>query len=437
MNNKQKNRLRWIVVNFCRIFLTVVFVFSGVVKLIDPRGTEYKIQDYAQAFGLSVLIPSYVPLVLSVALALLEFCLGIFLFFAVHRLRTTRLLLVFMLVMTPLTLYLALVNPVSDCGCFGDAVLLTNWQTFWKNILLLFATLTVVVYPRYLTRFLLEKNLWMISLYTWVFGIALAIVNLYRLPVIDFRPYHIGANLREKVLTNTGDIETIFIMEKDGETCEFSLDDYPDTTWTFVDTKTIVKGGATMPELPDFVVTNVRSGEDFTQELLLEDGYQFLIISPRLEDADDGVMDRLATLTDYCLEWGYSLRCLTASSDSIIAHWCDLTGAEYEFFHADDVMLKTMIRSNPGLILLHDGQVVNKWASSQLPSDEELTASVDELSLSQPKLSGHMKHVLYLCLWYIIPLLLWTLADRLWVAWKLQNIQKNRITINQIKNKKQ
>lgn len=437
MSNKLRNRLRWMAVNLCRLLLTVVFAFSGVVKLIDPRGTEYKIQDYAQAFGLSALIPSYVPLILSVGLALLEFCIGIYLFFSIHRLRTTRFLLLFMFVVTPLTLYLALTNPVSDCGCFGDALLLSNWQTFGKNVVLLLATLTVVAYPRYLTRLVLEKNQWMISLYTWFFGLALALINIYRLPIIDFRPYHIGADLREKVLTHTGEVETLFVMEKNGERREFTLDEYPDSTWTFVDTHTIATGGSTIPELADFVLTDICNGDDVTEQILMEDGYQFLIISPRLERADDGVMDQIATLTDYCVENGYSLKCLTASEDSVIQSWTDLTGAEYEFYHADEVVLKTMIRSNPGLMLLHDGKVVNKWADSQLPSENELIAPLEQLTLSQPKLDGNMKHAFYLFLWYIIPLLVWTVSDRTWVAWKLNNIQKNRININQIKNKRQ
>ena len=435
MNNKQKNRLRWWMVNGCRFFLAIVFIFSGVVKLIDPKGTEYKIQDYGQALNLS--FPSLVPLFLSVALALFEFSMGINMAFAIHRKRTTRLIVLFMLIVTPLTFYLALANPISDCGCFGDVLVLTNWQTFVKNLVLLALALVTAIYPRYLTRFVLERNQWMISLYTWFYGLLLASFNITSLPVIDFRPYHIGSNIREKIEATGGKWVTYFLLEKDGVQREFLLEDYPDSTWTFIDSRTEQISVPEKPLIDDFVVTDIKTAEDVTWQIIEESDYQFLLVSPRLEDADDGVMDRLAVLNDYCQTQGYKLRCLTASTDSIIQRWCDITGAEYEFFHADNEVLKTMIRSNPGLILLHDGIVINKWASSNLPEEEDLTAPLDDLPLAHPKQKSYIRHVVRLLLWYLIPLLLWTLADRVWVAMKLKRRSRNRVIINQIKNKKQ
>ena len=422
-------------VNGCRFFLAIVFIFSGVVKLIDPKGTEYKIQDYGQALNLS--FPSLVPLFLSVALALFEFSMGINMAFAIHRKRTTRLIVLFMLIVTPLTFYLALANPISDCGCFGDVLVLTNWQTFVKNLVLLALALVTAIYPRYLTRFVLERNQWMISLYTWFYGLLLASFNITSLPVIDFRPYHIGSNIREKIEATGGKWVTYFLLEKDGVQREFLLEDYPDSTWTFIDSRTEQISVPEKPLIDDFVVTDIKTAEDVTWQIIEESDYQFLLVSPRLEDADDGVMDRLAVLNDYCQTQGYKLRCLTASTDSIIQRWCDITGAEYEFFHADNEVLKTMIRSNPGLILLHDGIVINKWASSNLPEEEDLTAPLDDLPLAHPKQKSYIRHVVRLLLWYLIPLLLWTLADRVWVAMKLKRRSRNRVIINQIKNKKQ
>ena len=436
MSYRQKNRLRWLLVNGCRFLLAVVFCFSGVVKLIDPRGTEYKIQDYGQAFGLSYLLPSLVPLFLSVALALFEFSMGVYMIFAIHRKRTTRLITLFMLLATPFTLYLALTNPVSDCGCFGDVLILSNWQTFGKNLILLASAFVTAIYPRYMTRFVLERNQWMISLYTWFYGLLLASYNIISLPLIDFRPYHIGSNIREKVEGKGGEWITYFLMEKDGVQKEFLLEDYPDSTWSFIESRT-EQIHAPRQEINDFSVTDIATAEDVTWQILEEPDYQFLLISPRLEDADDGVMDRLAVLNDYCHAQGYKMRCLTASSDSIIQRWCDITGAEYEFFHADNEVLKTMIRSNPGLILMHDGIVVNKWASSNLPAEEDLVAPLDVLPLAHPKQSSYVRHLVRLLLYYLVPLLLWTLIDRILVAKKLKKRKKNRVLINQIKNKKQ
>ena len=131
------------VVNLCRLLLAAVFILSGFVKAVDPRGTQYKIEDYAQALGLDQLLSSTAALIMSVGLSAIEFCLGIFLLFAIRRRLVSRLALLMLAVMTPLTLWLALTNPISDCGCFGDALVLTNWQTFLKNVVLLVAAIVV------------------------------------------------------------------------------------------------------------------------------------------------------------------------------------------------------------------------------------------------------------------------------------------------------
>ena len=158
---------RWMV-NICRFILGATFVFSGFVKAVDPLGTSYKIQDYLTAFGLSQLVPDMVPVALSVALAVLEFGVGVHLVLGIKRRATTRLALLIMIVMTPLTLYLALTNPISDCGCFGDALVLTNWQTFGKNVVLLICAIVVFIMPWNMVRFLTKKMEWTLSNYSVV-----------------------------------------------------------------------------------------------------------------------------------------------------------------------------------------------------------------------------------------------------------------------------
>ena len=152
-------------VNLCRLLLAVTFILSGFVKAVDPLGTQYKINDYLEAMGLGGL-PDWAMLVASVLLAAVEFCLGIFLLFAIRRRLTSRLILLMMAVMTPLTLWLAIANPIHDCGCFGDAVVLTNWQTFWKNIVLLGCAVVVALWPKEMFRFVRESNQWIVINYS-------------------------------------------------------------------------------------------------------------------------------------------------------------------------------------------------------------------------------------------------------------------------------
>ena len=417
-----------ILANVLRFAVAATFIFSGVVKLIDPHGTEYKIEDYAAAFHLSGLLPALLPLLLSVLVSVLEFTIGVFLLFGI-RLRTTfGIMTIFLSLFTPLTLYLAIANPVPDCGCFGDALVLTHWQTFCKNIILLLATLVVWMRRNSVFRMISESTQWLLSLYTWVFALCFAGYNLYRLPVIDFRPYRVGADLRTQYEEmGKARYETFFIMSKEGETREFSLDNYPDTTWTLIDTRTVVAGGEDAG-LGGFQVISMETGEDLTEVILQDSGYVFLLVAPYLEKADDGVMDRILEISEYSREYGYPLYCLTASEDNQVDVWRDITGADYDFLQADATVLKTMVRSNPGLILLHDGKVVGKWPSSDLPTETLLVGALDTLPLSQSAMDNRFYDAFRIFLWYIVPLILLTLADRMGILWKRRRSNNNTLT---------
>ena len=180
--------MKKLLVNVCRLVLAVVFILSGFVKAVDPHGTQYKIEDYLEAMGFGGVLPDVVTLCLSVALSALEFCLGIFLLFAIRRRLTSRLVLAMLLVMTPLTLWLALANPISDCGCFGDALVLTNWQTFWKNVVLLSMAIVVAAMPLQMFRFVGKSNQWIVINYSILFILAVSAWSIYDLPQFDFRP---------------------------------------------------------------------------------------------------------------------------------------------------------------------------------------------------------------------------------------------------------
>ena len=430
MSKKLRNRLLWLAVNVLRLGAACTFIFSGTVKLIDPHGTEYKIQDYARAFGLAAVAAQEVlPLVMAVALAMVEFSMGIYLLFGIRRRRTVHLALLFMLAFTPLSLYLALANPVADCGCFGDALRLTNWQTLGKNVALLLAVVVLLIKPRLMTRLISERNQWTVSLYTWAFALIFAGISLYGLPLIDFRPYHIGTNLRARIAERdsaVGQGETVFVMQKDGVQREFTTANYPDSTWTFVDS--LLEGGTPDEASPyaDFDIVT-PAGESLTQALLADTSYTFLLLSPYLEQADDGVLDRITSVCDYAQEHGYTFLCLTSSAPQGVEQWREMTGAEYPFAQTDGIVLKTMIRSNPGLMLLHDGRIVNKWPSTSMPDLTDEVRPLERIPQAVAQESSHMARALDILLWYVVPLLFFTLADRLWVAWKLRKLHKKHL----------
>ena len=369
--------MKRVVVNICRLLLAVVFILSGFVKAVDPKGTQYKIEDYLQAWQLGGLLPDVATIMLSVGLSTLEFSIGIFLLFAIRRRLSSRLSLLMLAVMTPLTLWLALTDPITDCGCFGDALVLSNWQTFWKNVVLLAAAIVVSCWPKEMIRFVSKTNQWIVVNYTILFILAIAGWSLYDRPQFDFRPYHIGTNLQEG-----------WQRTMEGEDLPYA----------------------------EFFLSRVDNGEDITEQVLNHEGYTFLLVSPHLEQADDSQLDLINQMYEYAQDNGYPFYGMTASGQQAIDRWRDMTGAEYPFCQTDDITLKTIIRSNPGLLLLKDGIIVRKWSHNLLPDEYDLSEPLETSELGQLPDDSVMRRIVMLLLWFVLPLALLTIADRLW-AW--------------------
>ena len=426
--NKVKAIALTLLVNVCRFLLGATFVFSGFAKAIDPIGTQYKLQDYLSAVGLGGMVPDIVTLLSSVALSTLEFSLGVFVLFAIRRHLVSKLLVAFMAVMTIITLWIALFNPVKDCGCFGDAVHLTNTQTLLKNIVLLAASVILAWQPLQMYRFLSRSTQWIAVNYTILFVLLLSAHCLYHLPLIDFRPYHIGMNIKKGLEIPAGapqpQFDTTFILQKNGVKKEFTLDNYPDSSWQFVDSKTVQTKEGYVPPIHDFSIQK-PDGDDITDSVLTAKGYVFLLVSPHLEQADDSNFGDIDQLYEYCQEQKIPFYCLTASTQKDIDHWADITGAEYPFCFTDETTLKTIIRSNPGLLLLKNGTIIRKWSHNDLPSSMSLNAPLSKLDIGKMPQGGLGETIMKVVLLFFIPLILLVLADRTW-AWTKYLRRKRR-----------
>lgn len=403
--------------NACRFLLGGVFIFSGFVKAIDPFGTFYKLQDYVAAFGMDSWLPSSLLFVGALLLAALEFCLGVYLFLGIRRGWSAWVALLLMAVMTPLTLYLAIANPVPDCGCFGDAWVLTNWETFGKNVILFVAAFSVFRWRKDVIRFITRKIEWVFSMYTILFVFALSIYCQHNLPIIDFRPYKIGVNIPQALGSSEVTFETRFLLEKDGVRKEFTSDNYPDSTWTLVETRTITKEVEKDNESPlkGFFIQDLETDEDLTEKLLSAKGYTFLLVAHRIEHADDSHIDLINEIYDYSVEHGYGFYALTASPKEEILQWSDRTGAEYPFYEADELTLKTMIRSNPGMFLLKDGTILHKWSDGNLPDEYALYDALEKIPLGQEEFVSLWHTMGKVLLWFIVPLCLVLAVDILFI----------------------
>ena len=434
-------KLRITVVNVCRFVLAATFIFSGYVKAIDPLGTLYKLKDYAAAMSLNGLLPDWALVGVAIALGALEFALGVFMLFAVRRHVVSRITLAFMTAMTVLTLWIFVADPVKDCGCFGDALKLTNGETLLKNIVLAACAALVAWRPVDMARFISRSNQWIVRYYTVAYIVITSVYCLYTLPIFDFRPYHVGMNIKQGMEIPEGaeqpEFESTFLLRKNGETREFTLDNYPDSTWEYVDTRTVQTKKGYEPPIHDFALTTCDTGEDITEQVLTKKGYTFLLVSPRLAVADDSNFGDIDQIYEYAEENGADFYCVTASANDEIERWRDLTGAEYQFCNADETTLKTMIRSNPGLMLLKDGTITGKWSHNALPQTDDLTAPLQQLTIGKAQNDSTTERLLIVLLTFFLPLSALTLADRLW-AWSkwIRNKQSNNRIFNLFKTEK-
>ena len=433
--------IRIAAVNICRFILAVTFIFSGYVKAIDPLGTLYKLKDYAAAMALNDILPDWALVIVAIALGALEFSLGVFMLFAVRRHMVSKLTLALMSVMTALTVWIYIADPVKDCGCFGDALKLTNGETLLKNIVLIACATLVAWRPVDMARFISRTNQWIVRYYTITYIVVTSVYCLYTLPIFDFRPYRVGTNIKHGMEIPEGaeqpEFESTFILRKNGVTREFTLDNYPDSTWEYVDTKTVQTKKGYEPPIHDFAITTNDPGEDITEQVLTKKGYTFLLVSPRLAVADDSNFGDIDQIYEYAEENGVDFFCLTASTNEDIERWRELTGAEYTFCNADETTLKTMIRSNPGLILLKDGTIIGKWSHNALPQTDDLTAPLEQLPIGKAQNDSTPERLLIVLLTFFVPLMALTIADRLW-AWTkwIRNKQDNNRIFNLFKKRK-
>lgn len=387
-NKKESNKqpITWyerLGIVISRLLLGGTFVFSGFSKAVDPTGSAIKFNEYFHSFGFEFL--AFLAMPAAVMLAAIEFTIGVNLLFGNSWRKNSIAALAVMLFMTPLTFYLAIANPVSDCGCFGDALHLTNWETFLKNLVLLAAAIYLVKIKRPLFQLYSRSFQWFIGLLIFLFSLLISWISLNHIPLIDFRPYKIGTDIAQSMRIPEGakvdEFETLFIYEKNGKQQEFTLENYPanDSTWKFVDSQSkLIKKGYT-PPIHDFVLLNQES-TDILPEILQDTSYTFLLIAPDLRTADDANIDKINDLYDFCLDHGYPFYGVTSSTSDPLYEWRDNTGAEYPFLLSDETALKTIIRPNPGLMIIKDGIIVAKWNAADIPSEEDIAQL-----LSNPK----------------------------------------------------
>lgn len=370
--------------NISRIFVGLVFLFSGFVKAVDPWGTAIKFNDYFFAMGLEAFVPY--TFVLGVIMIAAEFIIGFSLITCVKVKLASLGALIFMLLFTPITLWLAIKNPVSDCGCFGDAIKLTNWQTFYKNIVIIVPTVFIFLQAKKFNSKFSNMMQWNIA------GVGLLIVGFImwysyvHLPIIDFLPYKEGTHLPDliKIPENAPKDEYAQMITLKDTTSEkeiqIDINTYTnDSTYWGTGTKykyvsisepKLIKKGYT-PPIHDFNIFD-KENNNYIDTALNFKSYVFIFISPKLEKASHTNIENIIALYYYCLKNNYLFYALTASIQKDMDTFIVENKLPFTFYMCDETTLKSIVRSNPGLMLLKNGTIIKKWSYFDFPNIVEI-----------------------------------------------------------------
>ncbi len=372
--------------NLSRWIFGLVFIFSGFVKGIDPWGLEYKLVDYLQPLGLHGL--AFLAPAASFILPFAEFFIGASILLCV-RIRITSLLgLLFMAFFTPLTLYVAVKNPVTDCGCFGDALVITNWETFFKNIVLSAMIILVFIRREKIEPVILGKwRYYRISIITTIY-IGFVVWSYRHDPVFDFRPYKVGVNIPEGMKIPAGaqaDVYSNSFFYKNKQTNKiekFTDKNYPwqDTlNWKFesMGESVMVTKGYT-PPIHDFQL-RTAPGDDVTNFFFSDDKPTFFLIASNLSKSSLKKQAQINGLAVWARFAGYKFVCLTSTTGQRLEDFKNVAHPTYEFLFGDEVTLKTIVRGNPGLLYLRSGTILGKWHYNDFPTPEEMAVIVTKV----------------------------------------------------------
>ncbi len=363
--------------HIARILVGVTFIFSGFVKGIDPWGSSYKFTDYFNAMGLDWLLWAAFPL--GVILAFAEFSIGVALLFNVFIRFFSWLALLFMAFFLPLTLWIALKNPVTDCGCFGDALVISNWETFYKNVVLMVLAIIVFIYRKNMEPITSKKLNYTLGGVVTVAYIAIVFYSYNHLPVFDFRPYKVGVNIPEAMTVPEDapkpEYENIFYYKNKntGEVKKFTEQNYPwqDTiNWAFENMESNLLQEGYKPPIHDFTIES-QEGENIIDFFMYDENYVFMLVAYNLAKTNTSKQEEINQLASWAQENEMPFICLTSSLADESNEFIEKTGAPYEFFNCDEITLKTIIRSNPGLVVLKQGTIAGKWHYNDIPSPEE------------------------------------------------------------------
>lgn len=349
----------WIV-RLLRWIIGALFVLSGFAKAVDPWGFIYKIEEYLGAWGISQ--PRAVILVVAIGVSAYEFIFGFMLALGAYRRWAPRWLMAMMAVWLPLTAYILIANPVSDCGCFGEMWHLSNFATFVKNLLITTGLVYLWRYNHTVGTVAIRPHFqWMASLCCLLYIIVVSLIGYMVQPLVDFRQYKVGTMLTANSDYDEG-VNTLFVYSRDGVEREFGIDNLPDTTWTFVSRIDAPGSGNTGHDVP--VIYD--GDEDVTEYLLDGSGLMLILTLPEPDVIDVAYAYHANEMGETVMQAGGSVIGLLGGGEDAIEMWRDLSMASYPCYSVDDTSLKSLVRGSFGAVLVDDGEIIWKRSISSI-----------------------------------------------------------------------
>ncbi len=350
-----------------RIIIGVTFIISGLTKMIDVWGFTYKIEQYLNVWGWD--ITRQLVVFTAITLSAVEFVVGVLLTTGCYRRSSTWLASAIMMIMLPLSAYIMVVNPVDDCGCFGDFLKISNVSTFLKNIIISFGLVYLWQNNSYIKGIFNVNIQWLIGCASYIYILIIGFLGYNVQPLIDFRPYKVGNSLVNNVDSNNTQYN--FIYSKDGIKKEFDINNLPDSSWTFVDRIEKNSTIKTNNEYDNayFAIFSLDN-EDVTNNVISTINDQIIILIPEIKYADISHSFLINEMNEYIIEQGGELIGIFAENDiNKIEHWADLSLAQWPIYISEDTAIKEFARGKMSVVYLKNGIIQWKRTLSSIPSD--------------------------------------------------------------------
>lgn len=409
-----------------RLLIGGVFIFSGFVKAIDPWGSYYKFLEYVNQFGLAQLEPFL--MFFGVTIAIFEFMFGIFILTGCYRKMAPWILSITMCLFTPLTFYLWVTDNIKDCGCFGDAIQISNGASFLKNLFLLIGLIYLIKYNKKFHNYYGRAVQWIVVVLSFSFPAMVAFAGYFYQPLIDFRPYKVGTSILGDT-TNTSNIEDnfTFIYEKNGAKKDFSIDSLPDESWNFVER---VQKGDISSKLSIHGISIIQDGEDIADKLVPKDGEVIFLLFPDLNDVDISFTYMINEMYEAAKVRGINMIGLTSASEDEIKNWNDLSMASYKLYTIDDSELKQLARGNPSIVFIKDGKI--RWKRTLQSISKDMVV-IDDSDLSASTYAVDNGRVLYyLVFGYIGSMIILFFINRTHKVFKIKRYFRNKNQNNKL-----